>query len=448
MLLLSSKLIKDLCWDNENSRFVPRRSFKWLEKHHHEVYLSIKNQFHEYPKSPREVYILLSSGINSYDDIPMCSVCNESKVIIVGNSVSDICSNRCSVKSDKAQAKTAKTCFDRYGAYRKWGSNSSYELGQHYLQQGYKNLDDLENPEIMKDLQRKSWIEVANHFGLTTNSHSSAHKFMIRAGYPIFHNNGTSQLEADVYKFVRANYAPPVERNIKSVINPYEIDIYVPGIKFGIEFNGLYWHSVGSKDQESSEAKLQHYNKTKMCLDLGIQLFQIFENEWTNKIKRSIWKSKIISALSGTSKIDLSICDLDKIPIQQFNEFMSLNHLYGPRDDVYIGYQVLYKSKIVGVVGATKDDELVVCPLKGYSINPLNDYRFGGLKYLLDLRWEIPYPEHPSNEIIECYYTKDGNLYSVNDMPLDSLESCYDFGFRKLWDSGKLEYIIGEQNEN
>src|SRR5574344_1535687 len=51
----------------------------------------------------------------------------------------------------------------------------------------------------------------------------------------------------DIYKI-------EVITNVK-IIPPYEIDIYIPKLQIGIEFNGDYWHSIYKKDY------LYHNNK-------------------------------------------------------------------------------------------------------------------------------------------------------------------------------------------
>ena len=63
----------------------------------------------------------------------------------------------------------------------------------------------------------------------------------------------------------------------------------MPDYKFGIEFDGLYWHSNIYKDND------YHLNKTELCEKENIQLLHIFEDEWVNKkeIVKSIIKSKL-----------------------------------------------------------------------------------------------------------------------------------------------------------
>ena len=56
----------------------------------------------------------------------------------------------------------------------------------------------------------------------------------------------------------------PQQRN-RTILNGKEIDIYIPSLKLGIEYNGLYWHSeVNGKD------KNYHFNKLNNCNKQGV----------------------------------------------------------------------------------------------------------------------------------------------------------------------------------
>lgn len=80
-----------------------------------------------------------------------------------------------------------------------------------------------------------------------------------------------------------------VARNGK-VPNAYmELDMYVPDKSLAVEFNGLYWHS------EDRVGKDYHLGKTEACKELGIELIQIFEDEWYAKpeIVKSIISTRL-----------------------------------------------------------------------------------------------------------------------------------------------------------
>lgn len=63
---------------------------------------------------------------------------------------------------------------------------------------------------------------------------------------------------------------------------PCEIDIYIPELNLGIEYNGTYWHS--SKQKE----KNYHQRKYDICKQNGVSLIHIFEFEGLDK-----WKKKL-----------------------------------------------------------------------------------------------------------------------------------------------------------
>lgn len=97
-----------------------------------------------------------------------------------------------------------------------------------------------------------------------------------------------SQPQFEVYEFITQ------ELKIENVIyddriqiKPYEIDIYLPDYKFGIEMNGVYWHQGRDK---------YHNMKTKLCENVGVFLFHITDVEW--KEKNTEIKEKILNILN------------------------------------------------------------------------------------------------------------------------------------------------------
>lgn len=67
-----------------------------------------------------------------------------------------------------------------------------------------------------------------------------------------------------------------------------EVDIFIPELNIGIEYNGLYWHS----ETYGFKGKNYHLEKLKDARDKGIRLIHIFEDEWINS------KDKVKSLLS------------------------------------------------------------------------------------------------------------------------------------------------------
>lgn len=84
-----------------------------------------------------------------------------------------------------------------------------------------------------------------------------------------------STAEKEIFDWL-ASLDIKVEQNNKKLIGQ-ELDIYLPEHKLAIEHNGLYWHSEKFCD------KNYHINKLERCLEKGIRLITIFEDEWKNK---------------------------------------------------------------------------------------------------------------------------------------------------------------------
>lgn len=53
----------------------------------------------------------------------------------------------------------------------------------------------------------------------------------------------------------------------------YELDIYIPEIKLGIEYNGIYWHSNKVKSDD------YHFEKKQAFESIGIRCFMLFESD-------------------------------------------------------------------------------------------------------------------------------------------------------------------------
>ena len=132
----------------------------------------------------------------------------------------------------------------------------------------------------------------------------------------------TSNEEKDLLDFIKDLTTEKIISNDKSIINPYELDIYIPSKNLAFEFNGIYYHSNQFKD------KMYHYNKTKLCEEKGIRLIHVFEDDW--RFKQNIVKSMIKSSLGiYDRKIFARKCEIKNISITEYRNFMNENHLQG-----------------------------------------------------------------------------------------------------------------------
>jgi len=113
--------------------------------------------------------------------------------------------------------------------------------------------------------------------------------------YPIV--SGFSSQEKEIVDYCKSLGLEVIE-NDRLVIKPYEIDIYIPSHKLGIEYNGLYYHSTKFKN------KYYHQNKIKLAREKGVRLLHIWENEWIKD--QDTVKSKIQYYIDNLQKEILS----------------------------------------------------------------------------------------------------------------------------------------------
>ena len=270
--------------------------------------------------------------------------------------------------------------------------------------------------------------------------------------------------------------------NIKNIIEcshkiiyPLEIDLYLPDYNLAIEFDGIYHH--GAYDKKSDlKHQTYHLNKTNECLQQGISLFHVFENEWMDFTKRSIWKSLINRKLNRCTEIDLRDCQIQEVPECEALPFMDENHLAGET-----AYEVCY--------GLYNHGGLV--SLMAFDESLSYDYQYEMLRFCNKNHLHVAHSEkllfdyfvkkyNPSSivsyanrrfdfgeaqksigmEFIENtdpdyfyfkggYSLKDKNLYDDMDLSqtlkkfnpeLSQTENLFQHGFRRIYDSGNAVY--------
>ena len=88
-----------------------------------------------------------------------------------------------------------------------------------------------------------------------------------------------SYVEYVVYTWFLCNYNNKIELHNKTLISPYEIDIYLPDLKIGFECNGYFHRDNSYIDRNQDE---YHEMKLNKCNNIGIKLIHIFEKDLTN----------------------------------------------------------------------------------------------------------------------------------------------------------------------
>ena len=288
---------------------------------------------------------------------------------------------------------------------------------------------------------------------------------------PILVSDGTSDIENDIYLYIKSIYSGKIIQNDRSILNGKEIDIYLPEMNFAIEFNGLYWHSEVYKD------KMYHQEKTILCENKGIQLIHIWEDDWLDK--KDIVKDIIQSKLGMNDKIPARKCTIKEVLSKESKEFLEKYHIQG-NVNASIRIGLYYDDSLVEIAtfgklrnilhsnGQENQYELYrLCSKSGYTV-------VGGVSKLLthfirkyqpkqivsyanlDISNGNVYNSFFKKISITSpgyYWSKDGYKYHRSNFTKHILvkngydknkteeEIMHELGYYKVYDSGNIKYV-------
>ena len=157
-----------------------------------------------------------------------------------------------------------------------------------------------------------------------------------------------SKAELEIAQFIRAIYAGEVQQNVRNVLDDrYELDIFLPALNLGFEYNGMVWHS---EQFDKAGASTRHINKLNQANVKGIKLVQILEYEYLNHRDLVLSKiSHIIGCQTNLPKIQARKCTIRSISNDVAKRFLNLNHIQGfAKSTVYLG--AYYNSQLIGVM--------------------------------------------------------------------------------------------------
>lgn len=157
--------------------------------------------------------------------------------------------------------------------------------------------------------------------------------------------------ENEIYEYLKTLNCGDIIRRDRIILAPKEIDIYIPSLKIGIEYDGLYWHSEMVKDMN------YHLQKTEECEKKGIRLIHIFEDEWREK--KNIVKSILCNIIGKTEqKIYARKCMVRKVSATEASAFLEGNHLQG-RCPCAVKIGLYYNDELVSLMTFGKSRHFV-----------------------------------------------------------------------------------------
>jgi len=270
--------------------------------------------------------------------------------------------------------------------------------------------------------------------------------------------------EKEVFEFIQSIYKGEIIQSYKD--ERKEIDIYLPELKLGFEFNGLYWHSDDIKDRN------YHLDKTNYFKDRGIRIIHIWEDDWM--FKNEILKSQIRNWIGlNEIKIGARNCEISEISdVSIVKDFLDTNHIQGSINSI-VKLGLYLRGELIGIMTLDHSEGRKKMSSNEWNLsrfcNKLNTNVIGGASKLLkffidkynptriisysDKDWSVGgvYESMGFSKISESrpdYKYIVGNKrvhksrFRKSNLKTDKTESSYmkDLGYHRIFDCGKIKF--------
>ena len=335
-----------------------------------------------------------------------------------------------------------------------------------------KKLTQITNRHLCKHgITKEQYIEKYQ-----TNNLFCKRLHNIYSSKAIIHNMNSNFVKTSKGEIEILNYIKELGFSCKSnrtILNGKEIDMFIPSLKIGFEYNGLLWHT-----EKYGKDKNYHIDKLNQCLAKGIKLYQIYEDEYELHKNIVLEKIKHILKKDNKTKINGRKCVIKIIKKEEAKHFLDKYHLQGfVNSNVYLG--CFYKDIIVGVMTFKKinqeweltrfaTDYNYNCRGVGGKLFSYfkNNYNFTIIKSFADRRWTVDFNNLYTNlgfkldKILKpdyYYYNSKVNRYKrfhkflfrkkilvrkYNlDEKLTESEMVKILGYEKIWNCGLLKYV-------
>lgn len=156
-------------------------------------------------------------------------------------------------------------------------------------------------------------------------------------------DNNESLRVDQIVGYISEIYNGEIIRNYKDEM---ELDVYIPELKIGFEYNGIYWHSDKIIKDKNYHLKKKEYFKEK-----GIDVIFIDEYDWENK--NDLVKSMISNKMGINKKIPARKTTFREISSSEEREFLNENHIQGFAISS-CRYGLYYNDKLVSVISFIK----------------------------------------------------------------------------------------------
>ena len=130
-----------------------------------------------------------------------------------------------------------------------------------------------------------------------------------------------SKGQKELLELVKSIYPDAISDYRFSRTSKQQIDVYIPSLKMGFEYDGIYWHSSANKPDK------YHLDKQNAAKAEGITLYQIFSDEWA----RPAGKKLVLQRITTSKGIPARKCKVLEIPAVRARAFHNENHIQGSK---------------------------------------------------------------------------------------------------------------------
>ena len=261
------------------------------------------------------------------------------------------------LNSNIIKSKAISTNIKKYGVDNPWKAKAIIDEMKTNMKSKISQFEldnDCTERQTLIYQYGQSWLSIEQDLDCIWLDNN--HKFIknyeldkIKALGPKFCRHALNDLEVEIFNYVKSIYSGEIRQNDRRILGGKELDIYIPNLKLGIEIDGDYWHSDLYKDNDF------HYNKSNMCLSLGIRLIHIQEYFWKNNPNK--YKQYLKNLISNRnyfeieSKFDDCICLDYNLGLPEFIDNYIIDKFSGPikfnidNFNVYGSGNVIYRRK-------------------------------------------------------------------------------------------------------
>jgi len=247
-------------------------------------------------------------------------------------------------QSKEVQGKIVDTNKKKYGVERPLQNQVVFEKMKKTLKSTHGVDSPLESPQI-KEKQQTTCLD---RFGFKHPMQNEIIKLKsinsrIKKYGCLNPNLGKSEnnLRDKLTKLVCCNL-----NSNHTILDGKEIDLYNDEFKIGIEYCGLYWHN-----EKSPQPRFRnyHYEKYKKCLDKGVRLITIFEDEWKTRQDQCF---NFLTSVFNKNKYQIYArkCKIAEISNLEAKQFYESYHIQGRPFSFLVNYGLFFGDDLLGVM--------------------------------------------------------------------------------------------------